>query len=70
MKEKDMIDIDYVEKCYEKQVDIVEEKTRELYEGKLYGAALESVVEKAKKDLWEYLKAEAEKCLEREDEEE
>lgn len=58
MNEKELIDL--VTKRYEKQVGEVEEKTRELYEGKLSGAALESVVEKAKKDLWETLKAEAE----------
>lgn len=58
MNEEKMIDL--VAKRYEKQVGEVEEKTRKLYQGKLSGAALESVVEKAKKDLWESLKAEVE----------
>lgn len=40
-----------VNQMYEKRVDEIAEKAEVKHEGKLFGAALKNVIEKAKKDL-------------------
>ena len=65
-KEHGRVEKQYMDRAqylYEKGVDDAEEKARLKYEGKLSGAALDSVVEKAKKDFQTKLKIEAGELL-------